>query len=402
MITDFDVVPTIIGILFLVIPAMLLGKICSRFKIPEIIGFVVAGMIFGPSLFGGTSIISEKPIFIENDFMISFWQISGIIILFSAGLHFTFHDLRRSGLKSVLVGIGGLVLPLILGYLISILMGFGWETSVIIGVTISATSIAVAIIILEEIKKDKSVEGNLLVSAAVLDDILGLAALSAAISIIVSGNIPSFESLILIALEEIGFWIMLLIGSVFFLPKIIHLTTSAHPRSLESRGINQGVALGSAFGIAAIAGSLGLNPIVGAFAAGMGLAGSKFVLQVRDFVGRLKVLLAPFFFAFMGTQVNLLKISEINLIFFILLLGIAVSSKIIGAGLTASVVLKNKKKGLQVGYAMVARGEIAFVTAGIGLVTGILIESVYSTVIFVILATILISPLLVRISYRNE
>lgn len=402
MLSEFDVISTIIGILILVIPALLLGKLCSHIKIPEIIGFVIAGIAFGPYGIGGIIPFYDKPIVVIDDLMLSFWQISGIIILFSAGLHFTFNDLKKAGIGSGIVGIGGVILPLVIGYLVSTWLGFEWIVAVLIGATLSATSITVSIAILEELKQEKSQEGNILVNAAVLDDVLGLAILSAVISIVVTNSIPSIETIALVTAESVGFWFLILLGSVFLLPKIIHVVATTRPASLESRGTNQAAALGSAFGMAAIAGSLGLNPIVGAFAAGMGLAGSKFVNQLREFDGRLRVILAPLFFAIMGAHVDIGKIAEINWFIFLIILVLAVFTKIVGAGIPASIFLKSKNRGMRVGYGMIARGEIAFITAGIGLTHNILNDSLYSTLIFVILGTILISPNLLRYSFSQN
>jgi len=401
MLSELDVIPSIIGILVLVIPAMLLGKLCSHFRLSEIIGFVIAGIIFGPFAIGGTIPFHDKSLVVLDDLVLSFWQISGIVILFSAGLHFTFHDLRKAGLKAATVGIGGVVLPLFLGYLVSNLLGFEWMVSIVIGAAISATSITIAVTILEELGKEKTKEGNILVNAAVLDDVLGLAILSAVISVIVTKSVPSVESIIFSTAESIGFWFLILLASVFFIPKIMHYAATARPASLESRGTNQAAAIGSAFGIAAIAGSLGLNPIVGAFAAGMGLAGSKFATQVREFVGRLKVMFAPLFFAVIGAHVDIEKMLDIDLVVFLVILGVAILSKILGSGIPAGIFLKNKAKGLRVGFGMIARGEIAFVTVGVGLSHGILTESVYATVVFVILGTIFISPPLLKKSFSK-
>jgi Kef-type K+ transport system membrane component KefB len=402
MISEFDIIPTIIGILFLVLPAMLLGRLCSHFKISEVIGFVIAGVILGPFALGGVIPFFDKPIFIINDFMMGFWQISGIIILFSAGLHFTFHDLRKAGFKAAIIGITGIIIPLLTGYYVSLVFGFDWTVSVLIGATISATSIAIAVLILEELGKEKTTEGNILVNAAVLDDVLGLAILSAVISVISFNSFPSIELIAFITAEAIGFWFLILIAAVYFLPKLVHITATAAPSSLESRGINQGVALGSAFGMAAIASALSLNPIVGAFAAGMGLAGSKLAWQVREFVGRLKVILSPLFFGLIGANVDPSRVFEIDGIFFIAILGVAAFSKILGCGIPGVILLKNKLKGMRIGYGMIARGEVAFITAGIGLTFGILTSEVYSTLIFVILATILISPIMLRKSFQKS
>ncbi|MEK9682006.1 MAG: cation:proton antiporter [Nitrosopumilus sp.] len=398
---EFDVVPTIIGVLFLVLPALLLGRLCNHFKISEVIGFVFAGIILGPTALGGIIPIFERPIVELNEMMLGLWQISGIIILFSAGLHFTFHDLIKAGPKAAIIGAFGVIVPLVSGYFVVLLMGFDWTVAVLIGATFSATSIAVSVVILEEIGKEKTKEGNILVNSAVLDDVLGLAILSAVISIVALKTIPTIESVAITTITEIGFWIMILLAAVYLLPKIVHMVSKTHPSTLEARGTRQGVALGSAFGLAAIAASVGLNPIVGAFAAGMGLAGSKLAVQVREFVGRLKVIVAPLFFAVIGAHVDITQISSINWVLFAVILVVAVFSKVLGCGIPASILLKSKKSGFLIGYGMVARGEVAFIVAGVGLAFQVLSDEIYSTVIFVILATILISPMLLRNSFKS-
>lgn len=402
MVMEINVIHTIVGILFLVIPAMLLGKLCSRFRISEIFGFVVAGIIFGPFALGGIIPFFDSPIIVIDELLLSFWQISGIIILFSAGLHFTFHDLRKAGIRAATVGIGGVILPLILIFFVMSGLGYGWEIALVLGAALSATSIVVSVTVLEEIKKEKSTEGNILVNAAVLDDVLGLAILSAILALVVTNSLPALESIFLETYQAVGLWFILLLVAVYVLPKIIHAVAITHPASLESRGTNQAVALGSAFGLAAIAGSMGLNPIVGAFAAGMSLANSKLVTQVREFVGRLKVMFAPLFFVIMGAQVNITEIFEVNTLVFVILLATAIVSKVLGSGIPASILLKSSKKGLRIGCGMIARGEIAFVTLGLGLSSGVLTHSLYSTVVFVILATIFIAPELLRYSYRQK
>ena len=273
MVTEFDAIPTLVGILILVIPSMVLGRICKHFGISEIIGFVIGGIILGPFALGGLIQFFDKPLVELNYLMLSFWQIAGIIILFSAGLHFTFSGLKHVGIQAVIIGTAGVIVPLGLGYGISILFGIDWMVAMIIGATLSATSIAAAVTILGELGKEKTKEGIILVNAAVLDDVLGLAILSSIISIVIAHSLPSLETVLFEVSESLILWIILLLSAVFLLPKIVHAIAVTRPTSLESRGTKQGTALGSAFGMAAIASIIGLNPIVGAFAAGMGLAG---------------------------------------------------------------------------------------------------------------------------------
>ncbi len=401
MFGEIDVIPTLVGILFIVIPSMLLGKLCSRFGLSEIIGFVIGGVLLGPFALGGLIPFFDKPIMVLDDLTLGLWQMSGIVILFSAGLHFTFNDLKSAGYGAGIIGVLGVITPLILGYLFSALFGFDWTISVLIGATLSATSIAISVTLLEELDKEKTREGNILVNAAVLDDVLGLAILSAIVSIITVGSLPSIESILITTGESVIFWLLLLLGAVFILPRIVHGIALAKPTSLEMRGTKQATALGSAFGFAAIASAVGLNPIVGAFAAGMGLAGSKLGGQVREFMGELKIIVAPLFFAIIGAHVDLRQISEVSIIFVLGLLGVAVSSKMIGCGIPAMVLLKNKTKGLRIGYGMIARGEVAFIIVGIGITGGILTDMVYTSLVLVILTTIIIAPFLLKNSYGN-
>ena len=402
MTLGFDLIPTIIGILFIVIPSMLLGRLCARVGLSEIIGFVIGGVILGPFALGGFIPLFDKPIIQLDDLTLLLWQMSGVVILFSAGLHFTFKDLLKAGYSAAIIGTLGLIMPLVLGYVISLAFGFDWTVSVLIGATLSATSIVISATLLEELGKEKTQEGNILVNAAVLDDVLGLAVLSAVVSIITLNSLPSIESVLITTGESLVFWLLLLLGAVFVLPKIVHGIALAKPTSLELRGIKQATAMGSAFGFAAIASAVGLNPIVGAFAAGMGLAGSKLAGQIREFAGELKVVVAPLFFAIIGAHVDLRLISEVNVFFVLSILAVAVLSKVLGCGIPAAILLKSRSKGFRIGYGMIARGEVAFITAGIGIASGILPESIYTTLVLVILATIVITPILLKNSFKSE
>ena len=401
MVAEFEVIPTIIGILFLVIPAMLFGRICKRLGMSEVIGFVLAGVFLGPFALGGMIPLFDGGIVQLNDVTIALWEISGIVILFAAGLHFTFHDLIRAGPYSAVIGAMGVAAPLGLGFVVTQMFGFGWEVAVIIGAALCATSIAVSVTVLEELGKEKTKEGKILVNAAVLDDVIVLAVLSAVSSIVVYHVAPTIDSIAVTVLGGIGLWFVILLAAVFVLPKIIYGVASASPTSLEVRGTKQGAALGSAFGFAAIAYLVGLNPIVGAFAAGMGLAGSKLASQVREFVGRLKVIAEPLFFAVVGAHVNIGLVLDVNWIFFAAILAVAVASKVLGCGIPASLMLRDSRKGFCVGYGMVARGEVALIILGIGLATSILGNEIYATLVIVVLATIVISPTLLRIGARK-
>ena len=107
------------------------------------------------------------------------------------------------------------------------------------------------------------------------------------------------------------------------------------------------------------------------------------------------------FFAIIGTHVDLRQISEVNIIFILSILFVAILSKLLGCGIPATILLKNRSRGFRIGYGMIARGEVAFITAGIGVASGILSGSIYTTLVLVILVTIIITPILLKNSFKS-
>ncbi|MFQ5970256.1 MAG: cation:proton antiporter [Nitrososphaerales archaeon] len=394
---ELDVLRTVIALTVLVLVGRILGTVFSRFRMPEVIGEVSAGIVLGPLALGGIIILFDKPLVELNDLMLAFAQIGAIIILFSAGLEYTFRDLRKAGLPASIVGTAGVVLPMFGGYYVSILFGYEWTVAMLIGATLTATSIAITVRILQELNRQKSVEGNVLVNAALIDDVLGLTVLSLATSIVVAGTLPSITELALVTGQSLAIWFALLLASVLFLPRLVHGITM-----LRAKGTIEVVSTTSAFGVAAAAGSLGLSPIVGAFAAGMGLAGSRPVQEIREFMRQLKILFGPLFFAIIGTYFDPRQLLQLDITFFVVLLAVAILTKILGCGLPATFLLKSRDKGFKVGYGMVSRGEVGFIIAGIGLASGIFAQGVYSALVLVIMVTTIISPILLRHAYSKS
>ncbi len=397
VVEELDVLRTVIAVSLLVLLARILGTVFARFNLPEVIGEVLAGIILGPFTLGGLIMLSGRPLVELNDLMLAFAQIGGIIILFSAGLEFTFHDLRKAGLPASVVGTAGVILPFFGGYYISMFFGEGWTTAMLIGATLTATSIAVTVRVLEELNRHKSPEGNILVNAAMIDDVLGLTVLSVATSVVIAGKIPAITDIAMVTGQSIALWFAMLVASVFFLPRLVHMVAL-----LRAKGTVEAISTTSAFGIAAAAGSFGLSPIVGAFAAGMGLAESKSVHQIREFIEKLKILFGPLFFAIIGTYIDPRQVFGLDPVFFAILAAVAILSKIIGCGVPAAFLLKSRAMGLRIGYGMVSRGEVGFIIAGIALASKIFTQAIYSEIVFIIMITTLISPMLLRRSFAKS
>ena len=414
--STFNPITTILAISLLIVTAKIFALIFKRIKLPEVIGEILAGVIFGPFAIGGLLVLAGEPLFSgpvnENFVLETFFEIGGMILLFSAGLEFTFKQFRKAGLPSFVIGTAGVVIPFILGYYGSIFVGFSSTESLLIGAALTATSIAITIRTLEELDQLKNKESQIMVYAAVVDDVLGLTLLGVVLAIASTGIIPEIASVLSTTVFTLSLWIALLLGSVYFLPKFLDFVTNLtgelkltddsekHPQSpstLETLAIFIILVWG------AIAYYMGLSPIVGTFAAGMAVAGSRYKHQIEIFNNHIRIIFAPLFFAYVGAQINLAEIIGIDLFAFGLILALAMVGKLLGCGIPGYIFLRNRIQAQRIGIGMASRGEVGIVIAGIGYASGLIDSSSYAVLMAVIMVTTVVSPILLRLtSDSNE
>ena len=394
------VITTILAISLLIVTAKIFALIFKRIKLPEVIGEILAGVIFGPFAIGSLLVLAGEPLFSgpvnENFVLETFFEIGGMILLFSAGLEFTFKQFRKAGLPSFVIGTAGVVIPFILGYYGSIFVGFSSTESLLIGAALTATSIAITIRTLEELDQLKNKESQIMVYAAVVDDVLGLTLLGVVLAIASTGIIPEIASVLSTTVFTLSLWIALLLGSVYFLPKFLDFVTNLtgelkltddsekHPQSpstLETLAIFIILVWG------AIAYYMGLSPIVGTFAAGMALAGSRYKHQIEIFISHIRIIFAPLFFAYVGAQINLQEIITIDLFAFGLILALAMIGKLLGCGIPGYIFLRNRIQAQRIGIGMASRGEVGIVVAGIGYASGLIDSYSYAVLMGVIMVT---------------
>ena len=159
------------------------------------------------------------------------------------------------------------------------------------------------------------------------------------------------------------------------------------------------------FGASALAAVLGLSPIVGAFAAGMAVASSHTIEKIRDYTKKISVIFSPVFFGLAGAQLDLRSFVTSDwffYLFFLALVIVAVVSKMIGCGLPAVFFLKNRSKGIRVGYGMISRGEVGLIVAGVAISAGAITQSTYAAILGMIMITTVLAPLLLRRAYDKE
>ena len=400
MAAEAGFIEVIIAVGILLAAAKLMGELFSRMKLPIVLGELLAGMIIGPFALGAFLLHPEtgESILKIGPELRTLGEIGAIVILFMAGLEMTPKEFLRGGKASFTVGTLGVVVPFFAGLLVFQAFGYDALQAMMIATALTATSIAISIQVLKEFNKIKSPEARLIIAAAVVDDILAIAVLSVVTSF---GGAEAIDNIDLLdvtftILKVLGFFAAILIAAIFIIPKVIT------PRIWKSTGSVEGIATASFFGAAAIAGMLGLSPIVGAFAVGMALSATKVFEKIENFISRIGLIFAPLFFAIIGAQVDFRTVNLDVLMLSAVVIAIAIATKLFGCGLPSILFLKNKAAGMRVGIGMISRGEVGLIVAGVGLSSGVLTGDVYTTIVLMVAVTTIITPIWLKMDYRKE
>jgi Kef-type K+ transport system membrane component KefB len=391
----------VVDICILIIFAELASTIGARLRLPRILGPLFAGMLLGPYLLGGV-IIGDKPFLEFTDLILVFSEIGAVLLLFQAGLHMKFSDLLKSGVASFTVAIAGVVVPLLFGIAASSLLGYDLIVGMIIGGALSATSIAISLKCLGEFNQLGSQEAKIIIGAAVIDDVLALSIVSVILSIVSDPVNLRFSSMIRSVALTLLVWFLFSAFASRAVPWFTEYVNHLEKLDPIRQNLVPFTSLMLCFGFAGVSGLLGLSPLIGAFIAGMAVAGSRFHEDVSEFTENLAVLFVPLFFIVTGANVNPYAMLSGNfLLIGVLSLG-AVASKLVGCGIPAQYFLKSKEKGRRVGYGMISRGEIGLVIANIGTTYNIISDEVYVALIVVVFITTILPPILLRDSYLND
>jgi len=372
----------------------MLGELFLALKLPEVLGELFAGIIFGPYALGSAIQIYGTPLVEFNDIVLATAEIGAIVILFVAGLEMTFARFKATGIPSFIVGSSGVILPFVLGYITYTMFGYSFNTAILLGAALTATSIAITVRTLEGLDKISYAESRIMINAAVIDDVLALAILTVITSVIKGAAFSHFE-IFSILLKTIIIWLVFMTASVYIIPHFIRMSTL-----LKAEGSVRAISVALCFGLVALASGIGLSPLVGAFTAGMAIAGSRAIAHVREFTSNIKLIFSPIFFGVMGAAVNIGKFSLNTAIMMVILVVIAVVSKLVGCSLPAAIYLKDRAMGLRIGIGMISRGEVGIMIASIGLTAGILTQDIYLEIIGMVIATTILTPILLKRFYQ--
>jgi Kef-type K+ transport system membrane component KefB len=390
----------IITLSILLFAAKLFAEIFHRIKMPVVLGELLAGIIVGPFALGGIPIFKGEPLVVLDETVRHIGEISAIVILFIAGLEITPREFLRGGAASFTVGSIGVIVPFFVGYYVfTAIIGLEAIQSMLIATALTATSIAISIQVLTELGKMKSKEARLILGAAIVDDILAIAALSVVTTMVQTGNTtPNVIDISFLILKILGLFAVVLVGAILVVPRILHVE-----RLWRSEGSVEGVTTAVFFGTAGIAAFVGLSPIVGAFSIGMAVASTRVIKQIEEYVSKLGIIFAPLFFAIIGAQVDLRGVN-LNVLYVAgIMVAVAIITKLIGCGLPAMIFLKgNKTKAMKVGIGMISRGEVGLIVAGVGVSSGALSTDIYTSVIIMVAVTTIITPIWLKMAYKKD
>ena len=370
---------TLTGILFV---TQLVSHFFNRWGIPDVIGQILVGIVAGPAVLGWihqTAMIEE------------FQEIGVIVLMFIAGLESDLSLLKKYLKPAMAVAVGGMALPIVVMGLASQLFGLQWFESLFIGVIFSATSVSISVAVLREFNQIDSKEGATVLGAAVADDIGGVLILSVLISLMNGKGGESSTSLPLIIMMQAIFF-----GGTYLLvrwlaPYLMHL--SKHLLTTAAPAV---MAMILCLGMASLADLVHLSGAVGAFFAGIAVANTKARHDIAEAFEPLGyAVFIPVFFVNVGLVMRLNHFFD-SLFFIVVMTILACLTKLIGSGGGAMLMGFDRQSGYVIGSGMIARGEMALITAQIGYEAHLLSSKYYSAVITVVVLATVLAPFILK------
>jgi len=389
-------IQVIISVCVLLFAAKLMAELFVRIRLPIVLGELLAGMIVGPFAIGAFLMFQGEHLVVLTNEVKILGEIGAIVILFMAGLEMTPKEFIRGGKASFTVGTLGVVVPFFVGFFVFQIFGFGAFQAMLVATALTATSVAISVQVLSEFGKLKTPEARLIIGAAVIDDILAIAVLSVVTSIGGSGSEVNVTDAVFTIFKVLAFFAAMAIAAIFLVPRMVN------SKMWKASGSIEGIVTAAFFGTAGLAAWIGLSPILGSFVVGMALSTTKVFERVEHYVGKLGLIFAPLFFAIIGAQVDFRGINSEVIVIGVIIIGVAIVTKLVGCGLPSWLFLKNKTQARRVGIAMISRGEVGLIVAGIGLSSGVLMQNIYTTIVIMVAVTSLITPIWLKMEYRKD
>ncbi|MDE7198873.1 MAG: cation:proton antiporter [Lachnospiraceae bacterium] len=376
----------------IIFTAKLFGMAARKCKAPQVVGQIVAGLLIGPCVLGWVN---------QSDFITQMAEIGVVLLMFEVGLETDLKELVKTGPIALLIACAGVFVPLALGALLY--MGFygfaPWGSeeffkAVFIGTIMTATSVSITVAALQELGKIKSKVGTTIVSAAIIDDVIGIIVLT----FVIGFKSPDSHPGMVILKTVIFFFIAIVGGLILF--KIFMALDRRYP---HTRRIPI-VALAFCFALSYVAEKFfGIADITGAYIAGIvlcNLSDNTYIERKVDVSSYM--IFGPLFFASIGLKTNFDAMDSTLFAFCICFVVVALLAKIVGCGLASKLCRYTFSDSLKIGVGMMTRGEVALIVAQKGLAAGLLTADYFMAVILLILLSSIATPIILKFLYSKE
>lgn len=381
----------LLDLAIILLSTKLLGMLTRRIQLPQVVGALLAGLILGPACLGWLH---------TSDFISSISEIGVIVLMFSAGLETDIKELKKCGVASTVIALFGVIIPLLSGWAVAHFFNHSNDSNVMLqniftGVILTATSVSITVETLKELGKLSTRSGNAILGAALIDDILGIIALT----IITSCADPSIN-IFIVMMKILAFFAFCGVVTFMFI-KFVRPWMKGYKSDLRRFSVLSFVfCLLMSYCAEAW---FGVSDITGAFVAGLILSSTK---QTPYIISRFEtvsfMILSPVFFASVGLKVTLSSMNTSILVFTIILLLVAIFSKVLGCGLGAKVCGYTNLQSVKIGVGMISRGEVALIVASKGSALGLMVNDFFAPIIIVVVVTTIITPILLKLVYKYQ
>lgn len=376
----------------IIIAAKIFGIAARKLKAPQVVGEIIAGIVIGPSMLHLVD---------QTDFLAELAEIGVVLLMFSAGLQTDLRDLVKTGPKAFAIACAGVFVPLLGGTLLySLFYGFApWGSpdfykAVFIGVIMTATSVSITVQTLKELGKLSTEVGTTIMSAAIIDDVIGIIVLT----FVVGMNGGETKPISVIIKTVLFFLFAFVIGYIIY--KVFRFSDKLWPHTRRIPIMGLALCLGLAYVAERF---FGIADITGAYVAGIILCSihdSDYIAEKMDISSYM--LFGPVFFASIGLKTSLDKISGEIVLFAIGFIAVALICKIIGCSVTAKICRFNTADSFKIGVGMMTRGEVALIVSQKGLSCGIISSAYFTPVILLILVSSVITPIILKVLYSRD
>lgn len=366
--------------------ARLMGELAARAGQSSVLGELLAGVLIGPSVLGLVH---------ETEILKLLGEIGVMLLLFEVGLESDLQSFLKVGPSAAFVAVIGVAAPFVLGYAVAFGFGLSPLKAVFVGATLTATSVAISARVLSDLGALKTPEGNMILGAAVLDDVLGLVILSAMVGLAEAGAVSW-----LTVARTAGLAVVFLVAAIMLGIRYAHLF-SRLVNQMNTRGGLVIASLTFALLLGYLAEELRVAAIVGAFAAGLVLARTEHHVHIEERLKPVTDVFVPIFFVMVGAAVDLGTLNPFDpgsrpiLLLAGALTVVAVLGKLVsGVGARG-----HEVRRWVVGLGMLPRGEVGLIFAGVGLSSRIIGEPEYAAIVAVVVVTTFLSPILLRLVF---